>query len=114
MDLNSAEPETMAFYEPEPASNNAFENTGEIPVIKEADAEPEPEFLPFGQTEETAEPIAEPEPEPAPEPIAEPVVEPVAETAPEPAVSVPNFCPNCGTKVFPGSVFCTNCGYRLR
>lgn len=25
----------------------------------------------------------------------------------------PNFCPNCGTKVVPGSKFCTHCGYKL-
>lgn len=47
-----------------------------------------------------------------PEPVAQETSEQPAPAAEVPETSIPNFCPNCGTKTN-GANFCANCGNKL-
>lgn len=66
--------------------------------------QPEPGTL-FSHSEPQAEPVAETETNVSEQPA-------VPEANTEILSSVPNFCPNCGTKTS-GANFCSNCGQKL-
>ncbi len=82
-----------------------------VPVVEEPAVPqvviPQPEVIP----EEVFQPEPDAFEEPLPAPVAAaPVYTPAAEPEPQ---AVPSFCPHCGQRVAPGSMFCNFCGGRM-
>lgn len=110
------EPEPISMTEPTPVSEPVPE-TQPIPEptpIPESASSPEYEddseprtriYLgdPFGEPTHQSEPEPTPAPTPGPEPAPEPEFVQVKE----------KVCPNCGTPIVEGNLFCEECGTRL-
>ena len=77
-------------------------------------AAPEPAPMPEPVAAPEPEPVVAPEPEPVVAPEPAPVIAPAPEPAPVPEPAPAPACPQCGSPVGDGDLFCGTCGFKLK
>lgn len=93
------------------ASVDGASDTASTGAPPTAGAPYSPVAAPTAETPAAAPTVAPAAEKPVAAPAAEPPVVPVTPAAQADEIK---FCCNCGTKAIPGSVFCSECGEKLR